>query len=387
MSFTTSHLKRVVLLFFLIFMATTINACKEVASDPSVFGPWSVGHMVFDAVDENREDRTLRVDVWYPVDAEDSVEGPLTIYPLDESGSFGLAAEIAVDNLPVSSRPLRKLVVFSHGYGGTNTQSTPLMETLASHGFIVASPEHTGNTATDSSDTHEEAAAKRVPDISFIIDYMAARSADPDDPFFRRIHHSQVGVVGHSFGGATALGMAAGFAGGEPDKRVRAIVPISAVVENAFSEEELKSVKVPTLLMGGTEDTSVPIENNDLAFELIPGCRPVYQVDIVGANHTHFANVCAIGDFLIEFGLAIDFWQHIGAGALVQPYMDTCTEGAFPIEEAIAIQNLYTVSFFKRHLQYNWAYGYYLTEYYANQNEPDVVFSVKRAGGFMQITK
>jgi len=336
--------------------------------------------MAFDAVDENRNDRTLHVDVWYPVDPDDSVEGPLTVYPLDESGLLGLKAEIAVDDLPVSAKPRRNLVVFSHGFGGTNTQSTPLMETLASHGFIVASPEHTGNTATDSSDTHEQAAAKRVPDVSFIIDHMLARSADPEDPFFHRIQPFRIGVAGHSFGGMTALGMTAGFGGAEPDKRVKAIVPISAVVEGTFSEEQLESIKIPTLLMGGTEDTSVPIENNDLAFNLIRGCKPVYQVDIVGANHTHFANVCAIGNFLIDFGFPMETWHVIQAEALIQPYTDTCTESAYPIEEVIAIQNLYTVSFFKRHLQNNWAYGYYLTEFYAENNEPDVVFSVKRVG-------
>ena len=37
------------------------------------------------------------------------------------------------------------LLVFSHGYRAINTQSTDLMEALASHGFVVASPEHTGN--------------------------------------------------------------------------------------------------------------------------------------------------------------------------------------------------------------------------------------------------
>ncbi len=377
MSVMSYSLRCLAPLFFLILLiapACSHDPAEKPTDDPATFGPWDVGHMTFDAVDENRGDRTLHTDVWYPVDPEDAVYEPLTIYPL--SGPLGLDAEIAVDDLPVSSRPMQKLVVFSHGYGGTNTQSTPLMETLASHGFIVVSPEHTGNTATSNPpDSDDVAAAKRVPDVTFIIDYMLARNDDPVDPFFDRIHPSRIGVAGHSFGGTTSIGMAAGWAGAEPDTRVVAIVPISGDVDGRFSRSQLRSIQIPTMLIGGTEDASVPIEDNELAFNLIPG-NPVYRVDIVGANHTHFANVCAIGNFLIEFGIAIENWAAMGAAALVQPYLDTCTPEAFPIDEAITLQNLYTVAFFKRHLQDVNAYSYYLKKSYAYYNEPDVIFSV-----------
>ncbi len=353
--------------------------------DPDTYGLWEVGHKSFTAIDSTREDRSLLVDVWYPVDPDKAKWGVLAKYPL--LGPLGLTADIAMMCKPVSEDPDRNLIVFSHGYCGTNTQSTPLMETLASHGFIVVSPEHTGNAQASPTDSFDDAAANRVPDVSFIIDTMLARNNDPEDCFYNRLKEDSVGVVGHSFGGMTAIGSAAGWAGAEADPRVSAIVPISAVIDatiqsdhrdspNAgFSEEQLSAISVPVMLIGGTEDINVPIENNALAFEWIPA--PVYKVDVEGATHTHFANICAIADFLFDLNINMDLWELIGAGELTQPYLDTCSEEAFPVDEVTRLQNLYVVSFFKRYLQAATAYDLYLTEEYAEGNEPDIIFEKK----------
>lgn len=392
-----------IFIFVLFGAISSLNATAQGAwgsivlpPDPSTFGPMNVGHMTFDAVDTNRDGRTLLVDVWYPVDQEFAVTEfyiphldqtfpyPLSQYPL--FGPFGIDADIAHDPVlhegveywGVSNQQWRRLIVFSHGYGGTNTQSTLLMETLASHGYIVVSPEHTGNTAQgETTDPGDVAAANRVPDISFIIDTMMARNADPTDAFFHRIYPFGVGVIGHSFGGTTSLGTAAGFAGANPDPRVDAIFPISAVVTNSFTEEQLNSISIPTFLLGGTEDTSVPIENNAFAFDMITAGQPVYRADVVGAGHTHFANVCAIGFWLLDNGFAMDNWPQLGAGALIGPFNATCSEEAFPIGEALRLQNLYAVSFFKLHLNYASYYAYYLNASHAQVNEPDVIFDAK----------
>jgi predicted dienelactone hydrolase len=217
---------------------------------------------------------------------------------------------------------------------------------------------------------------------------MLARSQEPSDCFYNRLNDLAVGVVGHSFGGMTAIGTAAGWAGADADPRVGAIAPISAVIDPTlqseprdspyagFDEQQLSSIDVPVLLMGGTLDTNVLIENNALAFDLIPA--PVYRADIIGATHTHFANVCAIGDWLIhDLHIDMNLWDLIGAGDLSQPYLDTCTGGAFPIEEVIRLQNLYVVAFFKRHLQELTEYDPYLTASYVQENELDVIFMKK----------
>lgn len=357
------------------------------AAAPDMPGPFAVGRSTFTVIDPARENRSLAVEAWYPVDEVDRpADAEPTSYEL--APSIGLPSVLAFDNLPVSSQTDQPLLVYSHGYGGINTASVALTETLASHGFIVVSPEHTGNSQNSQSDSFDEAAARRVPDVSFLIDAMLERSRDPGDLFFERISEERVGVVGHSFGGMTAVGMAAGWAGAEPDPRVKAIVPMSAVIRaelqsdersgpNAgFTPEQLARITVPVMLVGGTEDFDVFLENNSIAFAELSNSPAVYQLDIIGANHTHFANVCDIGNLLIGLDILQDIWPAIGAGDLLEPYAMTCTPDVFPIEEAFRLQNLFTVSFFRRHLLDDRRYDTYLTPAAAD-DEPAAILKVK----------
>ena len=379
--------------FFLVPVVIGLIACGDSSSGtgpmvdvPGGIGPYAVGHSSFDVVDEARGDRLLLVDAWYPVDAEDAVESPLTEYLLLDP--LGLPSEVAVDDLPVSARSGQTLLVFSHGYQSIHIQSFVLMEALASYGFIVISPEHTGNAQASPTDTFDEAAANRVPDVSFLIDMMVARNQDPQDPFFGRIDEQSVGVVGHSFGAMTAIGMASGWAGAAPDPRVTAVAPISAVIDGemqlddrqgpnaGFTQEQLESIAVPVMLIGGTEDINVPIGNNAIAFEQMINAPQVYQVDVIGATHNHFAAICPIGNRLIELGLGQETWVGLGAEQLIEPYGTTCGPDVLPIEEATRLQNLYVVSFFKWHMLNEDGYDRFLTTEFAD-TEPGVTISVR----------
>jgi predicted dienelactone hydrolase len=359
---------------FALLLATAVGASSASAhagpvDPPDELGPYAVGHTAFDLVDADRNDRPLEIQAWYPADPADAA-GDHTLYALVE-GTLYLPSEAAFDDLPVLDRFLMPLIVFSHGHEAINIQSVRLMEALASHGFIVVAPNHTGNTTFDHSATFEESAVDRPQDVSFLIDAMMARNLDVDDPFFLRVSPFAIGVAGHSFGGYTALAMAAGYGAGgvAPDPRVRAIVSVSGVTD-LFSDDELASIRIPTLLLGGTLDTVVPIDPNTIrAFDLISS-RFLYRVDVEGATHFHFANICDIGNALIDAGVPQVLWPFVGAAALVEPYNLTCTPAAFPFEEAIRLQNLYAVAFFQRHLKFDEGYAPFLTESYAEENEP-----------------
>ena len=183
----------------------------------------------------------------------------------------------------------------------------------------------------------------------------------------------------------TSLGAAAGWAGAPADPRVSAVAPISAVIDSTlqgsertspfagFTDAQLASVSVPVMLIGGTEDTGVPVENNALAFDAMSEAPQVYRADIIGANHTHFSNVCAIGDLLIENGVPQEMWAAIGAGDLIGPYNATCGPDVFSIAEATRLQNLFVVAFFRRHLLGETDYEHYLSPEYAD-TEPAITY-------------
>ena len=361
-------------LLTLCLAACSDNNNSVPADDPAATGVYAVGHTTMSFIDELRGNRVLPAEIWYPADAADTEGAVATIYPLQ--GDLGIESPLAFEDIPINASTARGLLVFSHGFGGTKDQSTPLMEHLASHGFVVVAPAHTGNTSSDNSDSGDVAAANRVPDISFIIDSMLELNEPDMGQFSGSINPEQIGVLGHSGGGFTSMGVAAGFGDTPADSRVTAVMPISGVILDAYSAEDLAGVEVPVFLLGGTLDTSVPIENNDFAFMSLVNSPQVIQVDIIGATHTHFANICGIGNWLIDFGLTMDIWPAIGAAALIGPYMETCSEDAYPLEEAVRLQNLYATAFFRLHLFQERGYEAYLDEA-AAAAEPDVIYNAK----------
>jgi hypothetical protein len=168
----------------------------------------------------------------------------------------------------------------------------------------------------------------------------------------------------------TAEFMAAGHGGLPADTRVKAIFPIAAS-SSTLSDAELTGITVPTLLMVGTLDGLISEQNR--AYGLI-SASTLHRVDVIGATHTHFANICDIGQALIDGGLDQSTWVAIGAGALIGPYEATCEPPAFDIDEATRIQNLYAAAHFRAFLNGETEYLDYLTVTYAQENEAYLAF-------------
>ncbi|MCX5740647.1 MAG: hypothetical protein NTZ61_19530, partial [Proteobacteria bacterium] len=71
----TSYVDRgrgAVILTFLLGLGFAVPALAD-QPDPSTTGPGAVGHTTDFAVDAARGDRTLPVELWYPIDPENAV--------------------------------------------------------------------------------------------------------------------------------------------------------------------------------------------------------------------------------------------------------------------------------------------------------------------------
>src|SRR5262249_1346501 len=144
--------------------------------------------------------------------------------------------EVSLDGAQPSGTIGFPLVIYSHGGGGNGDEADTLMESLASHGFVVAAPNHLGGDILvfgGGGDSAEGLRRNRPRDVSLVIDALLARNLDPLDPLAAHINPHEIGVAGFSFGGWTATAMASGHTepstGLEvpPDPRVRAVATIA----------------------------------------------------------------------------------------------------------------------------------------------------------------
>jgi len=349
--------------------ARAAGGLATLAPAPDRPGPFAVGRVSFPLTDAARS-RTLEVDVWYPVDPVYE-GGPKSRYELAFFG--GVEAPLALAGPPVSKRERFPLVIFSHGNGGTRFQSYFLTEVLASHGFVVVAPDHTGNTllellAGPSPIPLLEMAVLRIEDVKFLITTMLARNASAGDAFAGTLDPTRVGVTGHSFGGFTSLGVKAGFLGRvAPDPRVRAIAPL-APASSVFSDAALASITVPTLVVGGTLDETTEIApESTRPFELV-GSRSAYRAWIEDAGHFSFSNICDLAQVLVSLGLPPE---------TAPGYDEACTARFVPVSEAHRLIELYVVSFFRVALRHDLRYLGYLGAPYAARYEPEIDFAAR----------
>ena len=132
---------------------------------------------------------------------------PVTlIYPTTETATvqkFGpFSIEVAPGAALAPGAP-RRLVVMSHGTGGSPLADHALAATLARAGFVVAQPTHAGDNASDNRDAGPVSWQRRPDEIRRVID---ALGTSPQ--WQSRLQLDRVGVHGMSAGGVSALAMA-----------------------------------------------------------------------------------------------------------------------------------------------------------------------------------
>lgn len=318
---------------------TDAGASDDAPPAPEEPGPYTVGRRTETVTDTAREDRTLTVEVWYP----SAGESEPTTYELIPGVEF--ASEMSTLDAEPSDEGPFPVVVFSHGSGGLRQQTASIVETLASHGFVVVAPDHAGNTAIDQLTGTETdrgtTAVNRVDDIGFLIDQiedgaLAADLADLD----------RLAVMGHSFGGFTALAVAGGFEDIAADPRVDAIVPL-APASTRLTDEALSSITIPMLIVTGSDDVTTPVEDQSTRPLALAG-GPATLVEIDGGSHEVVTNICDILAAVSAPGAEVPDGTVEAAQALAG---ETCVPDApVDVAQAFDITERYAVSFLRQHL-------------------------------------
>lgn len=140
-----------------------------------------------------------------PATADD---GPVTLFypssaeaqPL-KRGRFTLM--LAAQGMPVHGNG--RLVVISHGSGGSPWEQADLARSLVEAGFVVALPEHRADNYKDDANPGPDSWTMRPLEVSRAIDAVGR-----DVRFAPLLNLDKVGVYGMSAGGHTALSLAGG---------------------------------------------------------------------------------------------------------------------------------------------------------------------------------
>jgi predicted dienelactone hydrolase len=223
-------------------------------------GPYKIGTVTYDWKDDQRDEvltpdtndkRELMVQVWYPADAE--AKGKTQVYHSEPDifaegyskvfnmpklmfTAFGKVRTHAIENAGISNAESSyPVLIFSHGLSRTKMQNTFQVEQLVSYGYIVVGIDHTYSSTVSifpdgrvahylpiemtSTDPMDKLNDQWVEDAKFVLDQVEKLAVnDPEQRFTGRMDMNNVGMYGHSFGGATSVQMLM------KDSRVRAAI-------------------------------------------------------------------------------------------------------------------------------------------------------------------
>ena len=266
------------------------NAAKPY--DPFVRGQFPVGVRTIQRLDTARN-RPFSCEVWYPAAAQYSGQdlAPETQDAFAVPLRDALRRQMAVrDAAP--HRGTSPLIIFSHHSGGHRRSATFLCTHLSSHGYTVAALDHSeavapelagreGETAEEKAARWQAVIASRVPDARFLIDVILNDSAGMG------LDSAGVGIVGHSFGGWTALAVP------DVEPRIRAVVALAPGGASRPRPGILPAKlafcwgrDVPVLYLVAENDVCLPLAGMYEIFERTPATKQM--VTLRRADHMHF---------------------------------------------------------------------------------------------------
>lgn len=274
--------------------------------EPLKRGPYPVGVRTEEWRDE-ANDIAYPVEIYYPATAEyaghdlDPTEQD-TFENLWEPGVWLKQAAIR-EAAPEAGR--FPYIINMHGWSGFRVEFTYLSTHLASHGYLVVSPDIPGSTAGDvaaffnSPDIVNRPEAlhghvKAIRETRHVAVPFLVQSGLDRLPVLDEI----VGFTGPSFGGWTAL------IAPRLDPRIKASVPQCPAGGNMYVEgtkQDLGPIDhgVPTLMLVGSRDSLLPLFGQfEIYHDLQPGTRRM--IVLLGGDHVHFGDDIAASHVWME---------------------------------------------------------------------------------------
>jgi predicted dienelactone hydrolase len=353
----------------------TTTTAAPAAWAPVPAGKFAVGVATI-KVDDPVGVRPLTVDVWFPLAASvDKATLSPQRYSLLPEVYYQSPSAFAATADQIATTEKFPLVVYSHGSGGLRYIHSSYTEALASNGYVVVAPDHTGNTAveriTGASAPVNQIEFNRPTDVRRVIDAFLDPAHPTAGSYAAHVDADKVVVTGHSFGGFTTIAMATGFTndlGTTPvDKRVKAIIPIApAASQELFPDATIASISVPMMVLVGTNDKTTPVDPNVTRLWSLSKNVPAYRVELVGGQHQTFTDICAYEAFLPKLANV----PEVITKTIDSFAAEGCAPGDIDAKRAAELTNSYVVRFLDQVFRNGPALS-------ATANPKDVIFAAR----------
>ena len=302
-------------------------------------GPFAVGTHEYLWIDQNRAEpftkdpadrRHLLVRVWYPAERTGATEPALYISDVNEFPEKSIYRRGAgFKTNSTTDAPFAKgtnrfpVLIYQPGGGTARFIGTFVTEQLASAGYVVVSADHAGfsdtvlypdgyrfqadtllmpkpvGTLRDDALKNWDWLEKDVfptwtGDVTYLLNKVEELDRTPGQLYHKRLDLSRIGMLGWSFGGATAVQMS------RDDRRIKAVVDQDGQLFGDISE---KGTDRPVMLMHhGNEDKPPKPADSEVMKELIAitqqrdrsfldrSTNDRYEITIAKTQHGHFSD-------------------------------------------------------------------------------------------------